>query len=540
MKLTHPAVTAFGITMLFMLPIVTPVVESSHKAIYHLAGQTSTILYPALIYIGLLWLLGTALLTLGQRPGRMRLVLWTTLIGTLPWALLKIVAILLSWQEPHRLSLVLLLASLVEVTVFLVCWKPSFQPIFDHVQKLTATILGLLAFSGLLIFIQFGWFIWQTRSMNASMPLHHCPAASDAGSEASLRPRVIWLILDELSYRQVYEHRSPELELPAFDRLASQSTVFTHVQPVGDMTEYVVPSLMSGIPADDIVASTDGRQLSLHDPNSDRLQAFDPHQTVFQDALSRHYNTAAAGWFNPYCRILSQVLDQCFWTNHDPVMGGMSTNQTILGNLLVPAASLWKFGLRFFSFHEHAGYRDAAAAQAHIQDYRDLSVAADTMLDDSSADLLFLHMPIPHPLGIYNRHTGQLTTGPSTYIDNLALADVYVAHLRSQLEKRGEWDSTTVLIMGDHSWRTATLWAAGPAWSVEEQNASDGGQFDDRPAYILKLPHQHQPARIDTPYTALRTRKLLDALMEQRIHSPLDLSVWVEDTSSPATDSGAQ
>jgi hypothetical protein len=81
--------------------------------------------------------------------------------------------------------------------------------------------------------------------------------------------------------------------------------------------------------------------------------------------------------------------------------------------------------------------------------------------------------------------------------------------------------------MGDHSWRAATVWSRDTDWTPEEQEASDGAKFDERPAYILKLPNQQQPAQIDAPYQAIRTRALLDALMEQRIQSPQDLAAWV-------------
>ena len=86
MKLTHPAVVAFGIAMLLMLPVVAPLIEPSHNIIYHFDGQTSTIFYPFLLCIGLVWLLVTGLLMLVGRPGRTRLVLWTALMFMLPWA----------------------------------------------------------------------------------------------------------------------------------------------------------------------------------------------------------------------------------------------------------------------------------------------------------------------------------------------------------------------------------------------------------------------------------------------------------------------
>ena len=63
-------------------------------------------------------------------------------------------------------------------------------------------------------------------------------------------------------------------------------------------------------------------------------------------------------------------------------------------------------------------------------------------------------MAVPHPGGIYNRSTRTFSTLNATYIDNLALADSYLAHVRSLLKAQGKWDSSAVVIMGDHSWRT--------------------------------------------------------------------------------------
>ena len=41
---------------------------------------------------------------------------------------------------------------------------------------------------------------------------------------------------------------------------------------------------------------------------------------------------------------------------------------------------------------------------------------------------------------------------------NLALCDDYLGHVRKELEDNGTWDSTTLVLMGDNSWRTS-----GPA-----------------------------------------------------------------------------
>jgi hypothetical protein len=62
---------------------------------------------------------------------------------------------------------------------------------------------------------------------------------------------VVWVIFDELSYNQVFEHRAHDLTLPHFDALKQMSTVFTNVQPVGYRTVKIVPSLLTGKVVDD-------------------------------------------------------------------------------------------------------------------------------------------------------------------------------------------------------------------------------------------------------------------------------------------------
>lgn len=83
------------------------------------------------------------------------------------------------------------------------------------------------------------------------------------------------------------------IERGAPDQLASDSTVFTHVVPAGNETQVVIPSLLTGLPTDKIRPASDGRELTLHNPDTDTWQLFDAHQTIFQDALQAGYSTAS-------------------------------------------------------------------------------------------------------------------------------------------------------------------------------------------------------------------------------------------------------
>jgi hypothetical protein len=80
--------------------------------------------------------------------------------------------------------------------------------------------------------------------------------------------------------------------------------------------------------------------------------------------------------------------------------------------------------------------------------------------------------------------------------------------------------------MGDHSWRTSSIWKDSMTWTDEDEAASHGGEFDPRPAYIVKLPNQKTPARIDQPFSAVSTRALLDGLLQGHLQAPADLQTW--------------
>jgi hypothetical protein len=62
--------------------------------------------------------------------------------------------------------------------------------------------------------------------------------------------------------------------------------------------------------------------------------------------------------------------------------------------------------------------------------------------------------------------------------------------------------------------------------SGKDQAASHGGEFDSRPAYIVKLPNQQTPARIDQPFSAVSTHAPLDALLQKDLQTPADLETW--------------
>ena len=518
--LTHSVTIAFGLANLYLLDLTGPLISTEHDLIYHMVGSASSIIVPIILYLVTLSLLLTALLFLAERPGPLRVIIWSAFLLALPSILLHTVANFSGAEIPEWFTYSVFgvcFFTLIAISIF---WK-RFIPRFERIQRFAAAVLGFFAFTGMLIFAQLVWSGWQARNLNPAPTLH----------KAQLTPtpphgRIIWILLDELSYQQVYERRFPGLQLPAFDRLAAQSAVFTHVIPAGMYTRYILPSLFTGIPSNAVDISARGLLVSLKNPSTGKWIPFRQHQTIFQDAIDAGYSTAIAGWYNPYCRIMPEVLDHCFWIYRQTTPANLSPNRSLAVDLVRPFRNLWLDTKHLFGRGPGSPSDETRDIRQHSSDYRRLFTSGDAYLSDPSITFLFLHLPIPHPYGFYDRGKRSFSTKHTSYIDNLALADHYLAHVRQLLEQRTQWNSSTIIVMGDHSWRTTQIWRDSMTWTDEDRAASHDGEFDARPGYIVKLPNQQVPLHIDEPFSAVSTRGLLDALMQNQIQTPADLQTW--------------
>jgi membrane-anchored protein YejM (alkaline phosphatase superfamily) len=168
----------------------------------------------------------------------------------------------------------------------------------------------------------------------------------------------------------------------------------------------------------------------------------------------------------------------------------------------------------------HHNHRTKQRA-AHIQEYRYIMAHAQALIDDSQLRFVFLHLPVPHPPGIYDRKNHMLLS-EGTYLDNLVLADDTLGVLLQEIRATPSASQTTVIISSDHSWRTA-LWKHSAFWSDEDERVSGGG-FDDRPVLLIHFPGQKSGIDINTALPELLEHDIIAAMMLGKINNPEDLA----------------
>jgi len=362
---------------------------------------------------------------------------------------------------------------------------------------------ALFAFSSIL---QLLWVIrWKPQ------PQQYSAAWATAAQPPRQHPLLVWVIFDELSYDQVFEHRARNLDLPAFDELRSISTTFTDVQPVELKTVKIIPALLSGHAVDDFKFTFNNR-FFVHYTGVHGWHPLDGAATVFGDAHANGWRTAAIGWYNPYCTIYADAIDNCYWANWDKIDGPMAQRKTFNRNVFSPLEEVVR-EIRSSTLADRANC--SYDVHERLITHLDLEKHVFQLLETDQADFVFLHFAIPHSPNVWSRIDDNYTAAcDSSYIDNLALVNIELARILKTLQASPRWPQTNIIVQGDHSWRIF-LWDWLPAWTDEDDHASHG-VFDQRPALLIHLAGQTQPLTNSTAWPVVDVHDVVDRIVRNQ------------------------
>jgi hypothetical protein len=318
--------------------------------------------------------------------------------------------------------------------------------------------------------------------------------ASPIAAAGAQRPRLVWILFDELAYQPTFEARDPGLQLPNFDRLRGESTLYSAMTPVAYRTTRVVPSLLLGKAVTD-VTYTASNQYLVQLKGDAHWENLDANATLFGMAKQHGLTSSIVGWYIAYCPVFVGVATDCYWANEDAQdRGPTSTSASFLENVWFPLRVLVEQAVA-----PGRAWADEAAwnAKGHQAVVKDIEQHALSTVDNSQADILYLHLPAPHPPAVWDRRTGMFALGGS-YLDSLDYSDRLLGKILKTLEAQPRWAETTLIVQGDHSWRT-DMWRPLPGWSAEDERISHGGKWDPRPLLLIHAAGQKRAETVTAP-----------------------------------------
>jgi len=162
--------------------------------------------------------------------------------GIMLWGLLNSAIVVLShllnidvrWLDIWKYSIIVVPI----VMTLLVIYLPHItEPAIRGIRLVTAAF----AFSGLWIVPQL-INIAMVRKATASPTPQYLVSKSSGGPSN----RIVWILFDELSYRQVIADPVPGIKFPNFDQLNGRSFSFSNVKPFGYWTDRIRTNLLTG------------------------------------------------------------------------------------------------------------------------------------------------------------------------------------------------------------------------------------------------------------------------------------------------------
>jgi hypothetical protein len=526
----RPWLAGGGLAMLYLLPPLAEFLSPARRQFYHQLLPVTMLTRGMLIDLLLLGVLGGIAFTLLDRAApRIKRLLWLPVFFTTAWIVARDIST--TMRDPFLRGHLLRLAPYapgVALAVFaaLLLFTPR---VYDYCVRIAAV---LFAAGGIAVLVVILPRLVMACFSGASVE----QASFSRPVRNAWRPgqtRIVWILFDELSYRQAFERPQPGVDLPAFTKLAGESIAFSQLSPVGYETERILPSLLSGQPIADVEGDANGRMLLRHSEKAP-WQHFNQDATIFAAAKRRGWGTGVAGWYNPYCRILDTVLDRCYWTFGQSVAGELFSRLSSRQSSWENARDGLPLAARLDALWHHT-----TPNRALEDDYSNILHAGEDLIDDSDIRLAFIHMPVPHPPGLLRNPGGEHAFD---YLGNLVLADQAMAQFLKTIAASPSASDTVLIVSSDHSLRVP-LWRGVPGWSKDEERATDGGVFDQRPVLMVRFPQNAQAEkpkaeRLDRPESAMIVHGLVLDLIQGKVRTPEEWLATLPSGALPPSDQG--
>jgi arylsulfatase A-like enzyme len=134
---------------------------------------------------------------------------------------------------------------------------------------------------------------------------------------------------------------------------------------------------------------------------------------------------------------------------------------------------------------------------------------------------------VPHPVGIYDRTRHDFkVSGESSYLDNLELSDRALGELRQAMESAGLWDSSTLVVSGDHWWR-AEIWSRLDSLTEEEAAVAPPAP-DHRVPFVVKLAGEKEALAYQPEMNTVLTHDLVLAVLRGEVRTPQQAAAWLD------------
>jgi len=230
--------------------------------------------------------------------------------------------------------------------------------------------------------------------------------------------------------------------------------------------------------------------------------------SVFDRAKSEGWKTALLGFYYPYHHMLGKEIDLCHsypYTYKPP---------TLIGRIRLSV-------IRWILEFKYPLIADLCAQMRRIEDdafYRNWYNLAHGMTDEliswmrvaKNGQFYYIHLPIPHPPPVFTpdgdfrrpKAGGSWQGSPDEYKMSLSHQDKVIGEVVKALKDAGVYDSCTLVMTGDHTWRQDPV--------RDEANYSE---WVKHVPLIIKSPNQKRGVVVTSEFDFLKMMRIINGAL---------------------------
>lgn len=520
---------ALSLANLCFFPVWAQVLPGAYSHYFLKAPPSARVNLATIVAV---WTLATmlwGLTTLARRNA------WRPMLGLARWTFLLVLVVTLNeirqqWRPvlAGHSALTATWPFLVKAGLALAALVIIYRWFQRVIRAATLVVLILLPF----VLVTCSQAAWAAIKVGSHIPFAEFadkPPAPLLPAKSGAAPRVLWLLFDGFDYRLTFVERPATLSMPNVDRFRNGACSANQAYSPAGNTLLSMPALITGRPVD-TARPLRSDELMVRCSDTGETVGWSALPNLFSQARALGFNTAIAGFYHPYCRVIGNHLTQCSWETtlwgstrllNDPDMSVpelmVHLMPLVLDGLREGTPFLWRlsWSQRAVEILQpplplHKQRRE------HITTYLRILQQAKPVATDPSLGLVLVHWPVPHKPPIYDRVKGDFDwQGERAYEDNLALVDRTVGEMRRAMEQAGTWDTTTILITADH-------------WFDRHDKT------DRRVPFLLKLAGQKDAVAYDATFNTLLLHDLVLAVLRGEISNAMSAVRWLDQRRSQA------
>jgi len=361
------------------------------------------------------------------------------------------------------------------------------------VRWTSATLVFLWALIPIVFLEALTWSTWSFSSE---------PVRARFAADPRAHP-VYYFVFDEWSWLRTVQGGEIPRTLPHLRALCDSAIVFRQARSPSTGTYRSLPMLIYHAAYGDTLPGVfvyQGGRREWVNPRDDARPESARAPSLFRLARAHGYNTALAGFYMPYRRMLGDQVDVCdAWSNY-PVARDLfeRIEYHAVENLRFNVDPVSRRLFRPLTSHLYSDY--------WVRMIHALQDTAEVMIDSLPRNsLVFVHYPLPHAPYIFDTHGNFIGDYPvrwhlahnddedrmlgtrEEYARHLVYLDRVIGGFMDELRRDGKYDDALVIITSDHHWRT------------DPDTAMLRRSFRWVPL-IVKLPGQHAGAAVDDTF----------------------------------------